>query len=226
MQDVIRTWIVEDDPMWRESVVEALSGEPDIEVVRLFSTKQDVLDVLRGEGRGLLDVAVVDLFLGASWDDGLDLITVLNRETDARIVVVTAYPTESAVEETLGFNVHAFLPKEELFLLPEVVRDAAMGRRTVVSAVAEMMCSVFRRWKAERDGSLLTEEDKKILFLIWKGLSYHQIARALYLAKPTVRNRVHRLLKRLGFPSSRAAAEWAYRRGLFETMIFQEDVDR
>jgi len=88
-----------------------------------------------------------------------------------------------------------------LFLLPEVVRDAAMGRRTVVSAVAEKM-------------------------LIWKRLFYHPIARELHLAKPTVRNRVHRLLKRLGFPSSRAAAEWAYRRGLFETMDFQEDVDR
>jgi len=51
MQNVIRTWIVEDDPMWRESLVETLSGKPHIEVVRLFSTKQDVPDVLRGEGR-------------------------------------------------------------------------------------------------------------------------------------------------------------------------------
>jgi|GEM_PF-4406347 len=38
MQDVIRTWIVEDDPIRKESLVETLSGEPD---------KQDVLDVLR-----------------------------------------------------------------------------------------------------------------------------------------------------------------------------------
>jgi len=61
--------------------------------------------------------------------------------------------------------------------------------------------------------------------LIWKGLSYHEVAKELHLAKLTVRNRVHRLLKRRGFPSSRAAAEWAYRRGLFEPMDFQEEAD-
>jgi len=29
-------WMVENDMMWRESLVEALSGKPDIKVVRLF----------------------------------------------------------------------------------------------------------------------------------------------------------------------------------------------
>lgn len=98
MASVVRTVVVDDEPVAREAVKTLLANEPAIEVVGEAANGRDALHVIRGARPDLLflDVQMPDL-------DGFEVLDRLGSEVPSAVVFVTAYD-EHALR---AFEVHA-----------------------------------------------------------------------------------------------------------------------
>ena len=67
----IKVMLVEDDPFWQQALSEVFNQEPDIEVVRVASSKEEALPAAQEGG---MDVVLMDINLTENRLDGLEAV--------------------------------------------------------------------------------------------------------------------------------------------------------
>lgn len=105
----VRVMVVEDNALMRAATLSRLRSEPDIEVVGEAEESSDAL--LRIEERAP-DVVVLDLRLGGSTQEGLNLAAEVGRRfPKVRFVIYTAYFTKR--EKLDAPNIWGFVMKTD-----------------------------------------------------------------------------------------------------------------
>lgn len=88
----MRVLIVEDNALMRAAISRRLRDERDIEIT---GEAEGHFEALRSIAERVPDVVVLDLRLGRSTQDGLELASEIGRRfPDVRIVIYSAYPVE------------------------------------------------------------------------------------------------------------------------------------
>jgi two-component system nitrate/nitrite response regulator NarL len=208
----VRVLVVEDHPLFRKAVVDAVKARPDLEFVGESADGRDGLDAIRAE---LPDVAVVDVQMPGI--DGFGVLNAVMRDgLPTRVLLLTASVDAAAAFKAVGAGAAGCLLKNAS---GDVICDAilAVARgETVLSAEVQAGIASEIRLRHTVDRPVLSPREHEILVLTASGLSAPDVAGQLILSPATVRTHLQHLYEKLGVSDRAAAVAEAMRRGLLE----------
>jgi DNA-binding NarL/FixJ family response regulator len=221
-QRQISILIVDDHPLFRDGLQQALTLEDDLNVI---GQSEDGEDALRAARRLQPDVILLDINLPLL--NGLQVARQLKAErTNAAVIVLTAYHDSQQVLHAMRAGAAAYCSKDvtpdELI---EIIRDVAGGMYVVenermderaleswIQSNLEAMSGPYII-DAEEHYIPLSPREMEILQFVTNGLSNKEIAMKLRISQQTVKNHMTSILKKLNVEDRTQAAVNAIRRG-------------
>jgi len=213
--------VVDDHPLFRQGVVDALSLEPDMSVVGQASNGEDGLSLIRTLKP---IVAVMDVNLpGMNGQQVTHLVT--QDKLPTRILLLTGYDdVEQAIHAALA-GAAAYCSKDlQPQTLPRIIREVAEGkyvmgeqvfnRRELEQWLDEQMEGARRSYS--EPGSPfhpLSDREMEVLGCVVRGMSNKEIASLLGISHQTVKNHVTAILRKFGVEDRTQAVVYALKRG-------------
>jgi DNA-binding NarL/FixJ family response regulator len=223
--------IIDDHPLFRQGVVDALSLEKGFKVIALAINGREGLDLIRDWQPF---VAVVDVNLPEM--NGQQLTRqVVAEKIPTRVLLLTAYDDQEQQLHALRVGAAAYCTKdvqpEELI---KIIRHVVDGKYVVNGQVLSQEGK--NRWlKREIEGSLqpysdpgepfqpLSTREMEVLTQLTRGMSNKEIAVALGISHQTVKNHVTAIFRKLGVEDRTQATIYALRRGWVR--LHQEEIN-
>jgi len=213
MSEPIRIMVVDDHPMWRDSVERDLVAAG-FDVVAVAA---DGHQALARFPAARPQVVVLDLQIPGP--NGVEVTAqVLQHDPSARVLILSASGEQTDVLEAVKAGATGYLVKsasrEELL---DAVRRVAAGDTVFTPGLAGLVLGEFRRMA---DGPSadprdeLTDRETEILKMVAKGMSYKQIAERLVISHRTVQNHVQNTLRKLQMNNRVQLTRWAIEHGL------------
>jgi len=217
----IRVLVVDDHPLFRQGVIDALSLEKDLSVIGEATAGEEALEKIR-----ILqpEVAIVDVNLPGM--NGQQVIQhVVDEKIPTRVVLLTAYDDTEQKIHAMMVGAAAYCVKDvHPEVLSRIVREVAAGRFAIGEEILDE--EEMKRWlhpelehAVEGMGELhepfepLSKREMEVLAHLTKGLSNKEIATELGISHQTVKNHVTSILSKLGVEDRTQAALYALRRG-------------
>ena len=213
--------IVDDHPLFRQGVVDALTLESDLKVVGQSATGSDALELIRS-----LKPAVAVLDVNLPGINGQQITHQVTQEKlSTRILLVTGYDDiEQALHAALA-GAAAYCSKNiEPQNLIQIIREVADGKfifgsrilnsRELDGWVSEQMEGTRRSYS--EPGSPfhpLSEREMEVLECVVKGMSNKEIAGLLGISHQTVKNHVTSILRKFGVEDRTQAVVYALKHG-------------
>jgi two-component system response regulator DevR len=200
---LVRVFLVDDHEVVRRGVAEVLEDDPTITIA---GEAGSVAEALVRVPAVRPDVVVVDMRLPDG--DGAGLCRDLReRVPDVRVLVLTSYSEQEALDAAVRAGASGFLLKQVRGpALVSAVRTVADGG-TLWDDVARSTARprATHAAGADRTGTL-TDQERTVLHLIGEGLTNRQIGTRMGLAEKTVKNYTSHLLAKLGLERRTQAA--------------------
>jgi len=201
----IRLMLVDDHDMVAQGLKIVLEDEPDIDVVAVANSAAQAVAIAT---TARPDLILMDYYL----PDGNGASAAARIRFDnpnIKVVLLTGSDDPDALQRAVDAGCAGYLDKSRpLDELAAAIRVAAAGQ-VVISAE-----DLSRLVPRTREGTVLTEREREILFLIADGLTNQAIAARLVLSVHTVRTHVQTILGKLGAHSKLEAVATAKRRRL------------
>jgi len=201
----VRIIVVDDHPIVRNGIEQALNEEPDLQVVAMAG---DCLEGVKILSTSNPDLAIVDLRMPGG---GINFIRQAKKiAPQCRFIILTSFASQTEVAQALEENVDAYLLKAAL---PEelinVIRLVAQGRRYYDPEIIDML--MIRNHYDPL--SELTVREKEILQELAAGLSNKAFAQKLYISENTVKKHICNILEKLQLQDRTQAALFAVQHG-------------
>ena len=217
--DPITVMVVDDHPLMRAGLRDALAASERIDVV---AEAGDGEEAVRVALEAQPDVVVMDVIMPVR--DGVDACReLIERRPESRVLIMTASSRVDAVIDAVAAGATGFLQKHagpEEFVA--AVLDVAEDRLRVSDAMVKEVFSMIRRGGptgAMRAVERLTKKERETLVRFARGESYQAIAEAGGNSTVTVRNRLGRIQDKVGAQSKQELLLWAVRQGLLEDIV-------
>ncbi|GAA4784222.1 response regulator transcription factor [Actinomycetospora chlora] len=208
---MVRVMVVDDHPIWRESVAREL-GERGVDVV---ATAADGAAAVRIAPAVRPDVVLMDLQLPEL--SGAEA-TARVREAlpDTRVLVLSASAEQGDVMAAVRAGASGYLVKSAgLDELVDAITRTASGHAVFSPGLAGLVLGEYRRLEnAGPDEPRLTPRETEVLRLVAKGLTARAIAERLVLSHRTVENHVQNSLRKLQLTNRVELTRYAIERGL------------
>jgi DNA-binding NarL/FixJ family response regulator len=205
----IRVYLLDDHEVVRRGIRELLETEADIEIVGesgLAAEATRRIPALRP------DVAILDARLPDG--SGIDVCReIRSQDPSIAALILTSYDDDEALFAAIMAGAAGYVLKQVRGShLVEMVRTVASGQSTLdPTATAKVLERVRSGLPVNEELQALTEQERRILELIGRGMTNRQIGGELFLAEKTVKNYVSSLLAKLGLSSRTQAAVFAVR---------------
>jgi two-component system nitrate/nitrite response regulator NarL len=189
----IRSLLVDDHALFRESVARALAAEPDF-VVSHCATIREALQVLHREA---IDVVLLDHDLGAERASQF-LPSARQLGFAGQVLIVTGWVSDTEARRLLRQGVAGIFVKENpLSMLAESIRAIRTGeiwldRRYRNLAGEEKVAT------GEDSGPRFNERQRKVLRFVLEGLSNKEIAWHLQISESYVKAILQNLFEKTG----------------------------
>lgn len=219
---MIRTVIVDDQPLVRAGFGMILASQPDIELAGEAQDGAEAVTLVKGlAGQGNpADIVVMDIRMPIM--DGVTATKQLcTLDGGPRIIVLTTFDTDEDAFAALQAGASGFLlknspPEDLLAAIRTVARGDAVVAPRVTRRLLEHFAGRFVTPAARHDPRLdqLTEREREVVTLIAHGLSNQEIAARLVVAEATIKTHVGRILTKLDVRDRVQIAVLAYQSGL------------
>jgi RNA polymerase sigma factor (sigma-70 family) len=202
--DRIRVAVVADTRVCADALARCLDQDRSI-VVLAMGMWPEYLDELH---RHEVDIVLLHL----RREEGIRAARQIRRRLGAKIVALGVPETERDIISYAEAGISTYLARDSsLDRLPSVVRAAAQGEVVpppprIVGALLERVATLS---EISRGVAKLTPRERQILHLVSDGLTNKEIATQLCIEISTVKNHMHRVLKKLEV-SSRSEAVAAF----------------
>ena len=210
----ITVLIVEDHPIFREALINAIDLEDDFRVVG------DASDGETAVTRAIdlkPDVIIMDLNLPLK--SGIEAIReIMDVMPQARIMTLTSSIKEEDVINAVKARVMGYLTKDvSQDILIKGLREIAAGNLFLPEEITNKLINSIRFQNVDRQPETdvyekLTFREQEILNLLGEGLSNQSIAQKLFLSDSTVRVHVFNILNKLGLEDRNQAIVYELRR--------------
>ena len=213
--------IVDDHPLFRQGVVDALSLEPDMRIIAQSASGDEALELIRSKKP---NVAVLDVNLPGI--NGQQIThQVAQDKMGTRIILMTGYDdVEQAIHAALA-GAHGYCSKDiEPQTLSRIIREVAEGKYVFANNVftrRELELWVEERMEGARRSYSepgtpfhpLSDREMEVLACVVRGMSNKEIATLLGISHQTVKNHVTAILRKFGVEDRTQAVVYALKRG-------------
>jgi DNA-binding NarL/FixJ family response regulator len=194
-----------------KGIREALSGDPDIEIVGEAFSGAQVLPLV---ARTSPDLVLLDLRMPEV--EGFEVLELMQEaHPDVRVAMLSVHNDPAQIASALERGACAYILKSiDWADLGAAIRQAfsgtfiCLGPPPVEVAVAEV----------DTNGAGLSNREVEILQGVARGLSNRAIASELWLSDQTVKFHLHNVYRKLGVSNRTEAARYAYEHGLTQTL--------
>jgi len=215
----IRVLVADDQPLMRAAFEMTLRTEEDIELVGEAS---DGLDVVEQARRLRPDVILMDVRMPGL--DGVEATRILAAEDrTTKILILTTFDIDEYVIEAIRAGASGFLlkdvrPSDLIEAIRIVARGDALLAPSVTRRLLESIAPSLPVLRPPKVGLLdaLTPTERKVLALVGRGASNHEIAAELFVADTTVRTHIRHILEKLALRDRVQAVVLAYDTGLVQ----------
>jgi DNA-binding NarL/FixJ family response regulator len=215
----IRVLVADDQPLMRAAFEMTLRTEEDIELVGEAS---DGLDAVEQARRLRPDVILMDVRMPGL--DGVEATRILAAEDrTTKILILTTFDIDEYVIEAIRAGASGFLlkdvrPSELIEAIRIVARGDALLAPSVTRRLLESIAPSLPVLRPPKVGLLdaLTPTERKVLALVGRGASNHEIAAELFVADTTVRTHIRHILEKLALRDRVQAVVLAYDTGLVQ----------
>lgn len=208
-QDRIQVFLLDDHEIVRRGVRELLEASGDMEVVGEAGTAAEALARIPATRP---QVAVLDVRLPDG--NGVEVCReVRSRHPEVQCLMLTSFSDDEALMDAIMAGASGYVLKQIRGTdLADAIRRVAKGESLLDPAVTRRVLDRLRN-PAPADDRLaqLTDQERRILDLIARGMTNRQIGNELHLAEKTVKNYVSNLLAKLGMSRRTEAAVFATR---------------
>lgn len=205
-----KVYILSDNRLFRESLARICSKKSDIEVI---STRQLGLDALEEVSNSDTDILLLDSapFLASV---GSHLTRQRAGGRCVKILLVGMEDDGMLFLQSVRYGVSGYIPKEASAMdVVAAVRSVAQGEAVCPPRLCKFLFDLVARQPAEtlrRRMTLdlgLTRREQELIPLIDRGLTNKEIASQLYLSEQTIKNHVHRILRKVGAENRLSVSE-------------------
>jgi DNA-binding NarL/FixJ family response regulator len=215
----IRVLVADDQPLMRAAFEMTLRTEEDIDLVGEAS---DGLEAVEQARRLLPDVILMDVRMPGM--DGVEATRILAAEDrTTKILILTTFDIDEYVIEAIRAGASGFLlkdvrPSELIEAIRIVARGDALLAPSVTRRLLESIASSLPTPRPAKADLLdvLTPTERKVLTLVGRGASNHEIAAELFVADTTVRTHIRHILVKLALRDRVQAVVLAYDSGLVQ----------
>jgi DNA-binding NarL/FixJ family response regulator len=215
----IRVLVADDQPLMRAAFEMTLRTEEDIDLVGEAS---DGLEAVEQARRLLPDVILMDVRMPGM--DGVEATRILAAEDrTTKILILTTFDIDEYVIEAIRAGASGFLlkdvrPSDLIEAIRIVARGDALLAPSVTRRLLESIAPSLPALRPPKVGLLdaLTPTERKVLALVGRGASNHEIAAELFVADTTVRTHIRHILEKLALRDRVQAVVLAYDTGLVQ----------
>ena len=218
---MIKVFIVERQPLFRQGIRSSLSNEAEIEVSGESDVDESMLSTIE-----LSPPDVMLLDIDAPSLNGLKLCRAIKqRLPSVAAVILTPKPQDEELLQAIKSQASAYLSKELTAQeLAQVIRRCAQGEHPINESlagrpkVAEQVLQQFYELSSEKEASSfispLTPRETEILNHMAQGWLNKQIANYLNVSEQTIKNHVTSILRKLNANARTHAVVIAVKKGL------------
>jgi two-component system vancomycin resistance associated response regulator VraR len=213
--------IVEDDLDWLRGLKAYLDRQPDLSVAGTLSTAEEARELF-ANAEPNADVVLMDIMLQDE-PAGIGLAEQALLSWGAKVIMLTSMEEKDFIFRSFQAGAIDYQIKSRFEELPAIIRAVHARQSSINAAVAEQMLEEFRRlkrlehqFKVKEVSDLITPTELQVLEMIDQGHTQTEIANRFFISLRTVKIHVGHILKKLGSPSSKDAAQKIRDLGLFE----------
>jgi DNA-binding NarL/FixJ family response regulator len=207
----IRLLVADDYEMIRQGVKSLLAGTG-IQIVAEAATEQAAVACAMEND---LDMVLLDIRMAEG--DGLAALECIKRgKPDLPVLMFTNFDNLSYAAQAVALGASGYLLKgcnrSELI---QAIRSATSGERLWTHNEHRRIGGALAAPRIAIDVEVpLTQRESEVLRQLATGATTQQIARQMHLGSETVKEHIHRTLRKIGVVDRTQAAVWALRKGL------------
>jgi len=192
----IRIAVIDDHPLFRQSVIETLTGAGSFEIVGEGETAVDAIRIAQDSAP---DVMLLDLRMPGGGVQAT--ASIIGACPTVRIIIFTASESEQDVISALKAGARGYILKNSSG--PEVVetaREIARGNSYVAPNLAARLLINHGDWietTAVDNPRNLTSYEEKIFTYVSQGMSNKEVARHLNCSERTVKHHMTNIMRKL-----------------------------
>ena len=203
MTEAIRVLVVDDHPLFRQGVVQALGTERDLKIVGEASSGEEALTLACAL---LPDVVLLDISM-PGWGGLITAEKITTACPATVIVMLTVSEDKDKLLAAFKAGARAYVLKGvSARELANVLRSAVAGEVYVSPSLASEMLVSLTRGQAPDPLQELTDREREILSLIGTGLTNREIGERIFLSEKTIKHYVTNILQKLQVRSRVEAA--------------------
>ncbi|UJF34020.1 response regulator transcription factor [Paenibacillus hexagrammi] len=192
----IKVMLVEDDTFWQQALSEDLGEEPDIEIVRIVSSKEEAIPAA---DEGGLDVVLMDINLTENRLDGLEAtreIMSMAGSSGPRIIMLTSLQDKDIIVRSFQNGAVNYISKSNYKDMVQAIRDAAANKLSLHPDAGPALLQEIKL-------SQLTPSEREIYELREKGMSRTEMSRSLNKSLSTIKTQLRSIRDKLPFGSKK-----------------------
>ena len=206
-------WVIEDSPLYRETVGELIQRSERLRCARAFADCESALTLL-ADGQELPRLILMDL--GLPGMNGIDGIRNIRRHSPSiPVVMLTVHQSNDRIFEAICAGASGYLLKsatgEEILRGLENVLD---GGAAINAQIARRVLDMFSRMATPQTDYGLSEREQQILQLLVDSHTKIQIAEQLFLSPHTIDTHVRNIYTKLHVNNRSGAVAKALRENL------------
>lgn len=203
--------LITDDPLRIKGIREALSDEPDIEIVGEATSGVQVLPLV---ARTSPDLVLLDLRMSEL--NGLEVLELMQQaHPGVRVVILSAHKDPVQIAAAFDLGACAYILESINWAdLGAAIRQAFSG--TLICPGPQFVDVAAPDMNG--NGAGLSSREVEILQGVARGLSNRAIASELWLSDQTVKFHLHNVYRKLGVSNRTEAARYAFEHGLAHTV--------
>ena len=208
----MRILIVDDHPITRDGLRQALTTAEDVEVVGEAATGEEAVDAVRE-----MNPEVVFMDVRMPGIGGIEATRLIKAEhPDVKVILFTIEESRSSIADAISAGISGYLLKDaSVDELVYAARLAMDGKAVIHPALTQAFIEEVQHVDRRPEGPL-SRREIEILQKVAYGATTKEVARDLTISPHTVKTHLERIFEKLGANDRAQAVAIAIRRGLVE----------
>jgi DNA-binding NarL/FixJ family response regulator len=215
MEDPLITFsIIEDNEIYRTSLIETLTLVEDIEHLSTFGNAEAGLKTFKADAAAHPDILLLDLNLPGQ--NGITLLPELHAALpDTDIIVLTQNDDHRTALNAISLGATGYLVKgESIVVIRNAMREVRKGATVIDSSLSRLVINALALPDTPEMENPLTPQEQKVLSLLAQGFAKKEAAVKINLSLHAVDFHTRNIYKKLQAPNIAAAIATAIRQKL------------